>query len=245
MSEWKLYERLVAKVIHEQLSTDYCVTANAKVMGRLSLRKRQIDVLIDARHTTENKNRIIVDAKIKSRKVDVTHVEAFIGLMDDVEATHGYLVCPKGFTKSALKRAQSSVSLRLLPLDHLEYFDPSTWPTCHSTKCKAGHIFWDGYPSLELKLAPIGGGSTINKDFVHYTGKCDKCCQFHIHCLTCMKIFDIPLRNSNIGERCDCQGPWFWLASTEIDSKGRKSAELHLVNPLSSRKIETINRRSL
>lgn len=64
---WEKYERLVAQMITNQLSTAYCVTPNAFVTGSISGIKRQIDVLIDLRHQTDNRTRIIVDAKMKKR----------------------------------------------------------------------------------------------------------------------------------------------------------------------------------
>ena len=90
--DWKKYERLVARLMANQISTDLCVTLNAHVKGIISGRSRQLDALIDSRHDTDNSRRIIVDAKKRTRKVDITHVEAFQGLMEDVGATHGYLV---------------------------------------------------------------------------------------------------------------------------------------------------------
>jgi len=57
---------------------------------------------------------------LRERSVDVTHVEAFLGLMADVNANHEYLVCPYGYTKAAERRAQSAVSIRLLPLDRMD-----------------------------------------------------------------------------------------------------------------------------
>lgn len=90
--EWQRYERLATRLIADQFSTSYCVTSNARVQGKFSERSRQIEVLIDERHTTENRQRIIVDAKARGRQIDVTRVEAFRGLMEDVEASHGYLV---------------------------------------------------------------------------------------------------------------------------------------------------------
>src|ERR1043165_2529171 len=103
---WELYERMIARIVADQLSTDLCVTPNARIIGKISGRSRQIDVLIDSRHDTDNSRRIIVDAKKRTRKIDVTDVEAFRGLMEDVGATHGYLVCPTGHTQAAEKRAQ-------------------------------------------------------------------------------------------------------------------------------------------
>jgi len=128
--DWKLYERLVARLIADQLSTDFCVTPNASVVGVITGVRRQIDVLIEARHDTDNTRRIIVDAKRRKRKIDVKDVETFRGMMEDVGATHGYLVCPYGHTPAAERRAQTAVSIRLLPLHHLDDFDPRTWPRC-------------------------------------------------------------------------------------------------------------------
>jgi hypothetical protein len=110
LPDWEVYERMIARLIADQIATDLCVTPNARIPGRISGGSRQIDVLIDARHHTDNTRRIIVDAKRRTRKIDVTDVEAFRGLMEDVGATHGYLVCPVGHTKSAEKRAQMAVS---------------------------------------------------------------------------------------------------------------------------------------
>lgn len=243
---WERYERLVARLIADQLDTAYCVTPNASVAGRISGRQRQIDVLIDQRHTTDNGRRIIVDAKARARRIDVTHVEAFRGLMDDVEATHGYLVCPTGFTPAALRRAQEAVSIRLLPLDHLEDFDPSSWPNCAAAACHEGKVFWDGYPSLDLMLVPAYDPTKGPRrmSFVHYVGKCDRCRRFHVKCTNCGDIFSLTYESAeDHGTTCRCRNPWFWLASIEHDEGGRRSAELHLV--AGADRVWTVDRRSL
>ncbi len=246
MPEWERYERLVASLIANQLSTAYCVTPNAKVRGKISARSRQIDVLIDQRHTTDNRQRIIVDAKARSRRIDVTHVEAFRGLMADVEATHGYLVCPHGFTPAAERRAQEAVSIRLLPLDRLEDFDPSTWPRCLAQSCPNGRVFWDGYPALDLLLTPAGKESSSPRrvTLVHYVGKCDRCGRFHVKCMSCDDVLSPAYQSDDDhGSTCSCRNPWFWLASIEEDEQGGKSAELHLV--AGTDRIWTVDRRSL
>ena len=66
MDAWKLYERFVAKLISEQLSSAYVVSPNAKVTGSISGIRRQIDVLIDYRFDTDNTNRIIIDSKARN-----------------------------------------------------------------------------------------------------------------------------------------------------------------------------------
>lgn len=232
-------------MIADQLSAHYCVTPNAHIAGMISGRSRQIDVLIDSRHQSDASQRIVVDAKRRARKVDVSDVEAFLGLMNDVAATHGYLVSPAGYTKAAQRRAQESVSLRILPLDRLEYFDPSTWPACLNTRCGQGRVFWDGYPEMEVTLRSVSRrNETKRLSFVHYVGKCDRCGRFHVKCLTCGDILsprdDDP---DDVGHQCRCKMPWFWLASIEGDDEGRKSAELHAVRAPNT--VTTVSRRSL
>jgi Restriction endonuclease len=245
---WERYERLIARMFADQISTDYCVTPNAHLVGRISKRSRQIDVLIELRHDTDNSRRIIVDAKKRARKIDVKDVEAFRGLMEDVGATHGYLICPNGHTKSAERRAQSAVSIRLVPLDRLEDFDPSTWPACKAAKCKNGRVFWDGYPELTMRLKPLSGpdqGRLLEVRYIHYVGKCDRCGRFHVKCITCGDILAPPEDDdADYGHQCRCRPPWFWLASIEEDDEGVESAELHAVI-LPAGDVMTADRRSL
>jgi hypothetical protein len=245
--DWERYERLVARLMAEQLPTEYCVTPNARVLGRITQRKRQLDVLIDPRHDSDSSRRLIVDAKRRNRKIDVTDVEAFRGLMEDVGATHGYLVCPHGHTKAAERRAQAAVTIRLLPLDRLDEFDPSTWPQCQNSPCKNGRVFWDGYPEIRLTLRPLkstADGALKQIPFVHYVGKCDRCGRFHVKCLTCGEILSVPEDDADdCGHQCVCRPPWFWLASVENDGKGNRSAELHAIFGLGE--VRTVDRRSL
>lgn len=243
MPEWELYERLVARMVADQLETDLCVTPNAHIVGRITGIRRQIDVLIEARHDTDNSRRIIVDAKTKSRRIDVKDVESFRGLMEDVGATHGYLVSPSGYTKAAEKRAQAAVSIRILPLNRLENFDPSTWPRCQRTGCERGRVFWNGYPELTTVLRPLHSSETTYVRSVHYVGKCDRCGRFHVWCLTCNDILAPPEDDDNdCGHQCSCRPLWFWLASIETDENGYKSAELHMCSVAG---VETVDRRSL
>lgn len=243
--EWMRYERLIARMIADQAATDMCVTPNARIIGRITGVRRQIDVLMEARHETDNSRRIIIDAKRRTRKVDVKAVEAFRGMMEDVGATHGYIICPSGYTPAAEKRAQESVSIRIVPLDRLEGFDPANWPHCKRDGCNKGRVFWDGYPELTVALAPAADPEAppLLDRRVHYVGKCDFCGRFHVLCLTCGDILDLREDDeSDIGKRCNCRPPWFWLASIEEDDAGARSAELHVCSHWGMR---TVDRRSL
>jgi hypothetical protein len=101
--DWKALENLVA-MIQKQLSPDASVQHNVMLDGLDSETKRQIDVLVE-QNIGQYTIRIVIDCKDYSKPVDVKGVEEFHGLVQDVRAHKGALVCPAGFTKSALKRA--------------------------------------------------------------------------------------------------------------------------------------------
>lgn len=102
--DWKELENLVA-MIQRQLSPDANVRHNVMLDGVDSETKRQIDVLVE-QNIGQYTMRIVIDCKDYSRPIDVKGIEEFHGLVQDVRAHKGALVCPAGFTKSALKRAQ-------------------------------------------------------------------------------------------------------------------------------------------
>lgn len=244
--DWRRYERLIARLIADHVSTDLCVTPNASIRGRITKVLRQVDVLIEARHDTDNTRRIVVDAKRHRRRVDVKDVEAFRGFMEDVNATHGYLICPVGFTKAAKRRAQQKVSIRLLPLDQVEGFDPTTWPECQSANCISGRIFWDGYPGMYVRERSAIAMESDDRvlHFGHYVGKCDRCHRFHVKCLTCGTTLLAPEDDDDdCGQQCICRPPWFWIASIEQDARKRESAELHVA--FLNGDVQTVDRRSL
>lgn len=102
--EWKELEYLIVS-IQKQLSPDASVQHNVMLDGIDSETKRQIDVLVE-QNIGQYTIRIVIDCKDYSKPVDVKGVEEFHGLVQDVRAHKGALVCPAGFTKSALKRAK-------------------------------------------------------------------------------------------------------------------------------------------
>lgn len=69
MTDWRIYERFVAKLMTDQAAHDATVIPNAKLTGHLSGTKRQIDVLIDSRHDHIAGRRVIVDAKRHKRRL--------------------------------------------------------------------------------------------------------------------------------------------------------------------------------
>lgn len=101
---FKELELLVAK-IQQQLAPDAKIEHNVKLPGRLSERSRQIDVLVHQK-IGQYDIKIIIDCKDYKHPVDVKGVEEFYGMINDVGAQRGVLVCPAGFTKAAKTLAQ-------------------------------------------------------------------------------------------------------------------------------------------
>ena len=97
-------EELVAK-IQKQLAPESDVIHDVMLDGRLSKRKRQIDVLVK-QNVGQYEIQIIIDCKDYKRPVDVKGVEEFYGLLCDVGAQKGVLVCPIGFSEAAKTRAE-------------------------------------------------------------------------------------------------------------------------------------------
>lgn len=126
-------------------------------------------------------------------------------MMKDVQAHRGILVCPNGHTPAALRRAQDTISIRLVPLSDLESLDLMSWDPCSHPSCD-GLVLWDASPALE-----IGGLLTI-----FATAKCDECRRFNVWCWDCAQRFALDDEDEH---QCSCKGPWFWLTAIEDDSE--------------------------
>jgi hypothetical protein len=80
--------------------------SNIRIMGR-SGTDRQIDVLITGTVGAFGV-KILVDSKNYASPVDIKDVESLIGMVGDVGANLGVIVCPSGYTAGAKKRAETS-----------------------------------------------------------------------------------------------------------------------------------------
>jgi hypothetical protein len=82
------------------------IEKNIKVVGR-SGTERQIDTFIKG-NVGAFEVKILVDSKNHSTPIDIKEVESIIGMVEDVGANLGVIVCPSGFTDGAKKRANTS-----------------------------------------------------------------------------------------------------------------------------------------
>lgn len=228
--DWKTYERIVAGLEAQNSGLDYSVTPNAKLKGSLSNTWRQVDVLIDARWGDDLSGRIIVDAKRKRRKLDVTHVEAFEGMMRDCLAHRGVIVCPNGYTKAALERAQEAITIKLLSFEEAHNFDWSAFDPCLGD-C-SGLVLWDGQ-------LPIGVGLGWA---IIFTGKCDICHQFHVWCWDCGESFTLAIEGDH---ECGCERVWASAIEEQtLFSNRTASVAVHLLMH-DGQQLYALDRRAL
>lgn len=218
MKDWKGYERLVTVLCLDEHDHSRTVIPNARITGFISKRKRQIDVLVDYRFETQLNTRIIFDAKNRKRPIDIKEVEAFEGLMKDVNAKRGFIICTNGYTKAALKRAQKNIGIRIVPASEMDEIDISSWDICRSAKCSKGLVLWDVNPGIIID----------GKVTVQAIGKCDECGKFHVWCWGCGNRVFLEKEEE---WQCACSGPWFWITSIEQeeDTNGKLSSANYLI----------------
>lgn len=241
--EWRIYERLVAALESDHATNELTVVPNAKLLGCLSGRVRQVDVLIDARVQEDVSRRIIVDAKYRKRRVDVKDVEAFEGMMRDCRAHRGILICANGYTRTAARRAQQAIAIKLLPASAIEELDLSQWERC-SGRClttgkspvKHGWVLYDQVFSASHVSEP---SSLVG------IGKCDECGDFHMWCWDCGQKH--ALEGDAAEVKCDCDR--FWVTAVEDEGEDafgqRLTAVLLLVVHLPSGAWNVIDRKPL
>lgn len=222
---WRLYERLVAALEAENSGIELSVTPNARIKGCISHKSRQIDVLIDARWGDDLSRRIIVDVKFHGRKLDIKDVESFEGMMKDCEAAHGILVCPKGWSRGAKRRAQDAITIKLLTLEEIEEktswasFDECVGECCQDSnrRSQKGLVLWDADHLLKID----GLWAVV------FTGKCDICHNFHIWCWDCGEKFAVSEEDQH---ECYCKRMWVSVIEEEVDDPSSKTLNaVHLL----------------
>jgi len=107
------YEKaLFEKLVYEfQPSGCRVVWDDRSVTGRYSGVKRQLDVAVY--RGNEDRPFLVADAKRRTRKIDVSVIESFMGQLDDVAAKIGAIASPLGFSGGAKRRATAS-NIRIL-----------------------------------------------------------------------------------------------------------------------------------
>jgi hypothetical protein len=107
---------ILAAEIQKQLAPGAEVLHDLQLDGRQSKRKRQIDVLVRDK-IGQYEIQIIIECKDYAKPIDIKSVEEFYGLLCDVGAQKGVLICPKGFSHAAKTRAEGLQIALYSPVD--------------------------------------------------------------------------------------------------------------------------------
>ncbi|GAB7048400.1 restriction endonuclease [Catenuloplanes indicus] len=152
---WKSYERQICAVLRKLGGEDATVLFDQQIPGRFSGVNRQIDILVRGTFAGQpHVHDMVVDCKMFSRKLDVTHVENFVGLLEDVNCALGLLVTTEGFTPAAKRRAESvrGVNTEVIRLDEMTKWLPRSVIVATTTGSSAATLSFrddDGEPQTQ------------------------------------------------------------------------------------------------
>lgn len=103
---WMDYEKLVA-TIYAKINTNATVTHNDKIPGKNSGRLRQIDVSIKQSLPGGHDIIVIISCKNYKRKPSIKLIDEFFGLLQDITASKGILICKAGFGETVKSYAKN------------------------------------------------------------------------------------------------------------------------------------------
>lgn len=101
----KPFENLVGSVYEAIVARELGVTVERNVLLDSPDGPRQIDVLVRA-EVAGHKLLTVVECRDLGKRLDVTHVDGLVSKMVDVRASKGVLVARKGFSRTAVRKAQ-------------------------------------------------------------------------------------------------------------------------------------------
>ena len=130
---WRQYERYIYEKLKEWAGGQAEVEFDQELPGKFSGVVRQVDALITGRFAKDIERDVTaaVDCKRYSRNIDVTHVETFMGLVEDVQTDLGLLITSRGFSPAAKNRVQRGIKLHVVPqvivakIDELPRYHPA------------------------------------------------------------------------------------------------------------------------
>jgi hypothetical protein len=163
---WRQYEEHIVDRVKEWAGADATVEYDKKLPGKTSGRDRQVDILVtgDFAGGVQTNLTAAIDCKCYGTKINVTHADKFVGLIDDVQTDLGILITNKGWSEAAEKRLPRGLSLRRVeeePAMAMALIDLLPEPTYH--------VEWgeDHYTGDFWEIEPFGGvGALISYNYV-------------------------------------------------------------------------------
>lgn len=172
---WKRYECDVRGLLDKIDGSQ--VTHDAKLDGKLSQKKRQVDVLIEG-SVAASQIVIIVECKHYAKPLGIGKIDEFAGKLADVQADRGVIYALNGLTQGATVRAKNAhpkIEIRTLEPNSPDRHswddflsDVIKFGDCENENCLTGDVNWSEW-------LQDGGKAVI-------AGSCDNCGTWAIKC---------------------------------------------------------------
>ncbi|MCZ2474535.1 restriction endonuclease [Aquirufa ecclesiirivi] len=191
--KWQEYQEAVG-VLYEQMSDMGEVRKNITIPDRVTGQPRQVDVWWEfqiGNHTIK----ILIDAKMRTSKLDIKDVEEILALAKSVKADKAIIVTNNEWTTPAEKFANhEGLDFFILTLDKAtDLIVDEKWLMCQDCKTDCVVLDSDGSVDIDGKINWWLGG------------KCRSCKTLHIFCQPCGSKGMIRLNNS---WKCNCDFEW-------------------------------------
>jgi hypothetical protein len=162
---WKEYESYILEHLKGAYPND-SIELDQKVKGHISGTSRQVDILIIG-SIGGHSIRVAIDCKCYAKKIDIKHVETFIGMLADLKVNKGVMITNVGYTGAALERAKKDnqdIQLDILDFEDLASFRGDGGGVAHRNEggaifpCPSGWIMHP-YPNAlgnPVTFTPVG-----------------------------------------------------------------------------------------
>jgi hypothetical protein len=171
--EWQEYQNAVGELYVEMEGIGN-VRKNITIPDKVTGQPRQIDVWLEL-EAKGHKIGILVDAKFRRDKIDVTDVDATLSLGESVGASKCVIVASNGWTGPAEKKAKfAGMDLKLLSIDQaLDLIVEDKWLMCPICEDDCIVLDRDGATNL--------AGSLL----WYLAGRCRECGAAMVWCQDC------------------------------------------------------------
>ncbi|MCH7408964.1 restriction endonuclease [Belliella sp. DSM 111904] len=191
--KWQEYQEAVG-VLYEQMSEMGEVKKNITIPDRITGQPRQIDVWWEF-PAGNHLIKILIDAKMRTSKLDVKDVEEILALAKSVKADKAIIVTNNEWTAPAEVFANpEGLDFLVLTIDEAtDLIVDGKWLMCHDCQNDCVVMDSDGAIEIEGKINWWLGG------------KCRSCKTLHIICQSCgAKV----MMKMNDSWKCNCNFEW-------------------------------------
>lgn len=175
---WLQFEKDVESHIAARFE-DVNVTHDSKMLGRISGRQRQVDVLVEGTFAGSRIQVVVECKRNASKPLVIGVVDAFAGKLQDIGAEKGVLWAFGGVDSGARARAEGAINPRIevRTLDDFlssheipdEFFNPAD---CPNPNCWGGEVGWHDLTAQESNREFEAG---YCESCGTHAGKCPEC----------------------------------------------------------------------